>query len=296
MQCAQDYVIASTHLSFHFVTTLVFPTIAALVLYIMLFIKVKALNNDKNLTKDGKLVLETRKGASGESFAQKMKTMQAKFKVNQQTSVPKTLKKKSKKKPSKPKSEGNTDEGYISDDKCFHSDDSDLDISEDEYYNDYEEYRIKKHERERRRQRKKVYTYKRQYLLMAITMLIITVIYVALWLPYFFVSYNWVYDPTSVKEASYTLFTLLTFFGISYKPLLYLTNQYMRFAMRKAFTCKRKKQVEVTGEARETTVYESTTVHEVHHTEEVEETTITTKTYEEEEKPQPSVAWENFES
>ena len=292
MQCTQDYVIASSHLSFHFVVTLVIPAVAALVFYIILFIRVRALSKDKDMTKDGKFVLETRKDASGESFAQKMKIMQAKFKVNNKTGVTKKPTKQNKKSDGK----NENDEGYISDDKCFHSDDSDLDISEDEYYNDYEEYRIKKNEREKKRQRKKVYTYKRQYLLMAITMLIVTIIFVALWLPYFFVNYNWVYDPSSVRESSYTFFTLLTYFGISYKPLLYLTNQYIRFAVRKAFTCKRKKEQKVTGEERQTTVSESKTVREVHHTEEVEETTVTTRTYEEEERPtSPTKAWENFE-
>lgn len=284
MQCSPDYDNGYSLLNFFVTCVFIIPTVAAIVLYIILFVRVKSALQRSDKTKDGKFVLHERKTAPGDSYAEKMKIQQEKFKTSK-ASENKKKKKTTKKKKVKAKSNnggdkrpGETDEGYDSD-KCYHSQSSAEEESEEEYYNDYEDYRLQKRNKRIIRARKRVYVYKKQYLFMAITMLITMCIYVGLWLPYYIVTYTFLSNTSSVSEASYIIFTVITFFGISYKPLIYLTNRHIRTSIRMAFQCKKKKKATYGGDARGTTETTTRTVREVHHTEEIIETTVKTRTY-----------------
>ena len=222
LQCVTDYVESVTHLNFYFVNAFCLPLVVMVALYLATLVRIRVLKSKG--TTSGKIVLQQRSDTPGESFAEKMRRQQEKFKYNN-------------------KSDANATSSHVNDETEQNVSDVESDdyaSDENEVYQDYEEYRLKKQEREMARRRKKVYAFRQQYLFMSLTMIVVTCIYVALWLPFFIVTYTWVHDPDDVKEAGYTTFSVISFFGASYKPLIYVFNKHIRLSVKQAFTRSKK--------------------------------------------------------
>lgn len=216
LQCVTDFVESVSHLNFFFVNAFCFPVIAMLALYTATLIRIRLLQK-RGATKDGKIVMQSDDALPPESFAQKMRRMQDNFKFVVDA--------------------GGADNELVSDD-----DDSVADVSDDnEMFSDYVDYQRKKRERESARRRRKVFAFRRQYLFMSLTMIAVSLVCVTLWLPFFIVTYTWVHEPDDVSESSYTFVSLLPFFSVCYKPLVYVFNKHIRLCVRQAFTRSKKK-------------------------------------------------------
>ena len=117
------------------------------------------------------------------------------------------------------------DDGYESNSKI--EDDS----SEYEGPEDYETLNKKK----KALDRKRVYLFKEQEFMFALTIFAATMVYLACWFPILAVSYYWAYNFESPpSDAVVAALTGLTFLGLSVKPIVYLTCRQTRIPVREA--------------------------------------------------------------
>lgn len=239
MQCVADFVLGESLLSFFVTVSFVVPSVITLALYIIIFVKVRSLN-EKQHTKEGKLILQEQKDAPGDSYAEQIKLQNSKFKLNKSLGFSKNAsEKKSKAKQDKKKK--NTS------DKCFHSDDSEVEVSDEEYFQDYEDYHNAKRDKKRLQDRQRIFLYKKHHFYMALTMAVTNIIFIALWAPFYIIHFFWLYDPDSVYESSFLICSTASFFGLSYKPLIYFTNKQVRGSYAQTFKCKMKKKAPYGG-------------------------------------------------
>ena len=121
------------------------------------------------------------------------------------------------------------------------SDSSDADFTdEDETFPDYEDYRATKMSREADRQRRRAFALRKEHLRAAVAMAAVSLIFVCLWLPFVVVTFLWVHDPSAVSESVYSVTSVITFFGVSFKPLIYISLPRFRLALRKIFSRSKK--------------------------------------------------------
>lgn len=279
MQCDPDFVQNASHLHFYFTNVFCVPLVSALCLFLATFIKIALLKKNADPS-SGKIVMQERKSAPKMSYAEKVRRQEEKFQfAGMKTKDYSAEKNKSKSKKSKKskKSDKPGDDGYGS--YGSQSDDSMHEISDDDlFFTDYEGFREYERDRAERRKRKRVFTFKRRYLSITIVMFINWLIFCGLWAPYFFVSYAWVFDSNSGSEELFTTVALVTFGGITYKPLVYLINGWIRKSVKQAFQKKKKTRKFLkpgSGDAAEEDVVYS--VREVHHTEVYEESTFSNR-------------------
>ena len=130
--------------------------------------------------------------------------------------------------PNPSKTKGNfedEDDGYESNSKI--EDDS----SECEGPEDYETLNEKKKASDQRR----VYLFKEQEFIFAITIFAATIVYLACWFPILVVSYYWAYNFESPpSDAVVAVLTGMSFLGLSAKPIVYLTCKQARISVREA--------------------------------------------------------------
>ena len=277
-QCVPDYEFNASHLTFVFIVTYALPIVIIVILAICILWKIKSLKQKVGPSTNEKFILEERKDVPKESFAERLKKQQASFqKAGMKKKKPKIGGKKHKKNGKKDPEQGGSDDGYISESSSSASShyESSTD-DEDTYIRDYDDYKRMKNQQAEAKKQKRVYTFRRSDLLLAITILICCAIYSLLWLGYWVCNFIWVYDPLSMTHDAYLFFTLMTFVALCFKPFIYATNRQLRHACVQAFQCKRNEEpppaVPIQPQQPKTT----TSVVERHYT--YEETTTTTTT------------------
>ena len=283
-QCVPDYEYNSSHLTFVFVVTYALPVVFVIILAVGIGWKIKSLQQKVGPSNNEKFVLEERKDVVKESFAERLKKQQASF----QKAGMKKKKPKIGGKQSKGKKVSKSDDGYVSESSISASShyESSTD-DEDTYIRDYDDYKRMKKQQADAKRKKRVYTFRRSDLLLAVTVMLCCAVFSLLWFGYWVVSFIWVYDPQAMTNTAYIFFTILTFIALCLKPLLYVTNKQLRHALVQAFKRKRKDEpppaVPVTAPQPRTT----TTVTQRHYI--IEETFTTTKTTKREQKAAPEM-------
>jgi hypothetical protein len=239
-QCVPDYEFNSSHLMFVFIVTYALPIVCVVILSLGIGWKIKSLQQKVGPSNNQKFVLEERKDVVKESFAERLKKQQASFqKAGMKKKKPKIGGKRQKGK----KKDSHADDGYISESSLSASShyESSTD-DEDTYIRDYDDYKRMKKQQADAKKKKRVYTFRRSDMLLAVTVMLCCGVFSLLWLGYWTVSFLWVYDPQTMTDTAYIFFTLLTFGALCCKPLLYIANKQLRQAFVLAFKCKRKEE------------------------------------------------------
>ena len=182
-QCVPDFEKSVTHLNFAFCLTYAIPIVAIVILVICIFVKIKSLRQKIGPSNNEKLVLEEKKDVPKESFAEKLKKQQASFQMaGMKRKKPKIG---GKKKRGKKNDEQQGDDGYESDSSSTASVSSHYESSSDdgEYIRDYDDFKRMQQDKCMARKKKRIYTFRRTDLLLAITILTCFLIFILLWLP-----------------------------------------------------------------------------------------------------------------
>ncbi len=275
--CNIDYGKSYSLINFMAITAYILPLIACLVLFILVFVKIR--RSQRNLTLTGQVILEDRDDKPGISYADRLKLLEEKYKnVAMKKKKPKLKKDKRKRRRRRSASRQPraADDGYQTDDderrNRKHSDsdsdftsDSDLDAlssDDDEFYLDYTDGIRRKQERARLRAAQRLFKLQQRNMAITRTVAIVWAVYALLWLPYFVLNYVWIYEhyPHYRPEGAHTFVMIVAFFSPIYKPLIYLTNGYLRKAAKKAYVKHRKggkRQTTRTSRSEETTVQTS---------------------------------------
>ena len=231
-QCVEDYKISYSLLNFNFVVIYLIPTVAIVVLYSLAIHKIRVIRKKSGPSRNGKFIIEEDRNVPHETFGQKYAKQQRKYKAlgkpKKRSLTSSVMKEKERKEMAKDKNKGNfeeKDDGYESNSKI--EDDS----SEYEGPEDYETLNEKK----KALDRKRVYLFKEQEFMFALTIFAATMVYLACWFPILAVSYYWAYNFESPpSDAVVAALAGLTFLGLSVKPIVYLTCRQARISVRQA--------------------------------------------------------------
>ena len=216
VQCALNHPINISHLNFLVVVVIALPIIAGVVLYTLIYIRVRTLGKERNA--QGHTVLREYHDVPKESFAEKLQKQEEKMKFAKRNKNVAAMGKNRT-----PESKLKT-YGSVNDD----SDSSDDDAIQDQRpVHSYEEARRQKKLR-KQRAKKRIYLYRPRHVRLTLVMMIVWLIYVLLWFPYIVVGYVWSYHKNAVSDGVYLVVTCLTFFGLGFKPLFYLLSKYIR--------------------------------------------------------------------
>ena len=235
-QCVEDYKISYSLLNFNFVVIYLIPTVSIVALYSLVIHKIREVRKKSGPRRNGKFVLEEDKNVPHETYGQKYAKRQRKYKAlgkskKMSFTSPAMKVKESEERvkdddPIPSKTEGNfedKDDGYESNSKI--EDDS----SECEGPEDYETLNAKK----KALDQKRVYLFKEQEFIFALTVFAATMVYLACWFPILSVSYYWAYNFESPpSDAVVAVLTGLSFWGLFVKPIVYLSCKQVRISVR----------------------------------------------------------------
>ena len=219
-QCAVEHVYSASQLHFQLVVVIGVPVLAGTILYLCVSYKVWQVSKKKKTTPTGDPVLREYDDVPKESFAEKLKKQQDKFKFAGMKATKPQL----------------TDDGIktrLDEDEFDDEDEDDLPSGDDdERVYTYEEARRQKDARKRRK-KKRLYIFKRPDFSLAITMWLAWMVYLFIWMPYIVVGYLWVYETAS--DNLYTTVTCFSFLGLLCKPFVYAINRQLRTGLVLAF-------------------------------------------------------------
>lgn len=235
-QCSVDYEKSISHLNFSFVVLFAIPFVLSAFLYLVAAIYIR--RRLRQITPGGKDVLQEDKNVPHESYTKRLEKQGKKVQDQKYTEKMKKRQEEAK------KAKNNKSELVYS--NVYGSSSDNSSSSEEELPERVDDY-ITRHKREtdnRKRKRKRIYVYKPRHYLMTLATFVAWLVYMLLWLPYWIITYYWAlnyWEPPS--WGLYSFFTLLTFFGVSIKILIYaIFNRKLVQAMWYAFCGKKKEQ------------------------------------------------------
>lgn len=225
-QCAMDYEKNSRQMNFMLVIAFVIPFLAIVVVNVFIIIRMKILQ--RRTTPGNAIILEKDHRPNGDNYASRLKKQNYRF----QNAGTKT------KKPTMEKKTEYTNSGYVSN--------SDTNSSDDEERK-AEAVKIKD-----RKPTKKPFHLNRNDVTLTRTYLIVTGVYILLWLPYIIVSYITTFQFTStVPDAVVTAVVIVSHCVSFVKPIIYvLHNPQLRKCLKGVLCRKNNKYKNFGGKAK----------------------------------------------
>jgi len=238
--CVMNFGLSYSLLDFYTVAGYTLPTLLGALFFILIFVKLAVLRCKRNSA--GEPILEERRDRIGESYGQRFRRQEEKYRDVARKSRKPTFRKSPENSvsPAGGGPDTNLQTPTVDSDNEYDLSD-DVESDDEKCFTDYADVIRRRREKERRLHQTRRYRLHRRDVSMTLTIFIVWLIYVALWLPYVILNYIWIlgYYPEFGDRTTHIIIMVMALASVIYKPLVYLCNGRIRSVIKSGFTKRR---------------------------------------------------------